>query len=68
MFIERKSLRVKSEAFIHSQGWHPLRNIPVNEEWQAEEIGNLFFVVEVELNDVHKNVGRDGIPPYVSLH
>ncbi len=52
MPIEGKPPRVKSEAFVHLQGRHPLRNVPIDGEGQAEEIIHLFFVVEVEAEDV----------------
>jgi hypothetical protein len=54
MLVKRIPLRVKPEAFVHLQRRHPLRNIPVNGEWQGEEILYLFFVREVDLGDVHK--------------
>src|SRR3989304_4663982 len=53
MFVKRKPLWVESEALVHLHRRHPLRNIPVNGERQAQEIMRLFFVVEVKLEDAH---------------
>src|SRR5574341_324367 len=54
MLVKWKLLRVESEAFIHPQRRHPLRNILVNGERQAKEIMHLFSVVEVELENLHE--------------
>ena len=64
MLIEREPLRVESDAFVHLQRRHPLRNIPIDGKRQAEEIIHLFLVGEVDAGDVHKiNVGADRDPP-----
>jgi len=54
MFVERKPLRVKSEAFVHLQGRHPLRDVPINGKGQAEKIIHMFFIIEVKLENVHE--------------
>jgi hypothetical protein len=53
MFVEREPLRVKSEAFVHLQGRHPLGNVPIDEKRQMEEIPQMGFVGEIDLGDVH---------------
>jgi hypothetical protein len=53
MFVKRKPLRVQAEAFVHLQGRHPLRNVPVDGEGQGKEVPHMIFVCEVELEDVH---------------
>ena len=53
MFIEWEPLRVKSEAFVHLQGRHPVWDILINRKRQMEEILHLPFVVEIDLCDVH---------------
>ena len=53
MIVEWKPLRVKSQAFIHLEGRHPLRDVPVNGKRQTQEIIHLLFVVEVELDNIH---------------
>ena len=54
MFIEREPLSVKSDALVHLQGRHPLRNFPIDGKRQREEILRLPFVVEIDACDVHK--------------
>jgi hypothetical protein len=46
-----------------------LRDVPVNAKRQAQEIIHLLFVLEIELDDVHKIVGA-GLPRpyYKALH
>ena len=66
MFIEREPLRVKSEAFVHLQGRHPLRNILVNGKRQMEEILHLPFVVEIDLCDVHRCWGTVTAAPTIT--
>ncbi len=53
MLVKRKPLRVQPEAFVHPQGRHPLRNVPIDGERQGEEIPHLPFVREVELDNLH---------------
>ncbi len=54
MLVERKPLEAESEAFVHVQGRHPLRHIPVHGKRQTEAIIHLPFIIEVELCDVHE--------------
>ena len=67
MLVERKPLRVKPDPFVHLQGRHPLRNIPVNGKRQMDEIIHLPFIVEVDLCDLHGRWGRAPPCPYMDF-
>ena len=61
MLIKREPLQAESEALVHVQGRHPLRNILVNGKGQAEEVIYLFLVMEIELFDVHRKMRRQAV-------
>jgi hypothetical protein len=56
MFVKRMMPGVKIKPRISLQRRHPLWDIFIDAKRQVEEGLNLFFIGEVDLKDIHRNV------------